>query len=64
MDEQEISVSEHARMDVATDGERSSGPRILAVRYIELEVNDPDDTCRCHCISYCCCNCDRGGIIS
>jgi len=40
-------------------------PRILQVRRIELEVNDTDiSMCGCHCISYCTCNCDRGGVIS
>jgi hypothetical protein len=40
-------------------------PRILRVRKIDLEVNDPDiDMCACHCISYCTCNCDRGGLVS
>ena len=42
-----------------------SEPRVLKVRKIELEVNDPDiSMCGCHCISYCTCNCDRGGVIS
>lgn len=40
-------------------------PRIVRFRRINLEVNDPDiSMCGCHCISYCTCNCDRGGIVS
>ena len=64
MNPSETSIAEYASS--ATD-QRAGGsePSILRVRRIELEVNDPDiNMCGCHCISYCTCNCDRGGLVS
>jgi hypothetical protein len=50
---------------IAEERTATPEPKILRVRRIDLEVNDPDiNMCSCHCISYCTCNCDRGGIIS
>ncbi len=40
-------------------------PRVLTFRIVRLEKNDPDMTlCGCRCISYCSCDCDRGGLVS
>lgn len=48
--------------DVLGDEEQ---PKILKTRKVNLEPNDPDiSMCGCRCISYCSCDCDRGGIIS